>query len=70
MTEMKQVWSLVYDSAPDMDGATLPIYLVTRDTLERAERDLFVMSQRWMGSSKASLRIETRFVSDWVAHDG
>lgn len=66
---LRQVWSVVYDSdTPFMDGRHPPLRMAEQ-TLEEAERNLRVILSRSAQSPKRNLRIETRFVSEWMSVD-
>lgn len=65
MTELRQVWAVVWDSdTPFMDGSHPPIRMAEQDR-EQAQTNLDVVRARSANSPKRNLRIETRFVTEW-----
>lgn len=66
MTELRQVWAVVYDSdTPYMDGTHQPLRMAEQD-FETAQRNFAVVQERSARAPKRNLRIETRFVTEWV----
>ena len=63
---LRQVWCVVYDSdTPFMDG-THPPCRMAEQSHEQAETNLRFMQERSVRAPKRNLRIETRFVTEWV----
>lgn len=66
MSEATQVWCVVYDGDPRMDGSheAIRTHEVRSVHLATAMRE--VIESRSLNAPKSNLRIETRFVSEWV----
>ena len=68
--ELRQVWCVAYDDdVPRMDGSHNTLRTREVGALEEAQEHLRILADRSLRAPKKNVRIETRFVTDWVAVD-